>query len=167
MEILWSPWRSQYIDTFKEENNEKQKSCFICEAIEASGCEKERLVVARFEFCIVLLNKFPYNNGHILIAPKKHTGDIYKLQDEEAFEMLKTTRKATNILEKVFKPNGFNIGMNLGRVAGAGLPDHLHIHIVPRWIGDSNFMPIIADVKVVSQSLAQTQEILANEFNTF
>ena len=116
---------------------------------------------------IVMLNKFPYNNGHILIAPKKHTGDMDKLPDEEAFEILQTTRKATKILTKVFNPNGFNIGMNLGRVAGAGLPDHLHVHIVPRWNGDSNFMPVIADVKVVSQSLEQTQEILANEFNTF
>ncbi len=167
MEILWSPWRSQYIDSFKEEKNTQIPSCFICEAIDAIGLEKERLVVARFEFCIVMLNKFPYNNGHILIAPKKHTGDMDKLPDEEVFEILQTTRKATKILEKVFKPNGFNIGMNLGRVAGAGLPDHLHVHIVPRWNGDANFMPVIADVKVVSQSLEQTQEILANEFNTF
>ncbi|HPI18819.1 MAG TPA: HIT domain-containing protein [Candidatus Kapabacteria bacterium] len=167
MEILWSPWRSQYIDTFKEEKNSQKAGCFICEAINAVELEKERLVVARFEFCIVMLNKFPYNNGHILIAPKKHTGDMDKLPDEEAFEILQTTRKATKILTKVFNPNGFNIGMNLGRVAGAGLPDHLHVHIVPRWNGDSNFMPVIADVKVVSQSLEQTQEILANEFNTF
>jgi len=167
MEILWSPWRSQYIDSFKEEKNGQQQSCFICEAIDAVGLEKERLVVARFEFCIVMLNKFPYNNGHILIAPKKHTGDMDNLPDEEAFEILQTTRKATKILTKVFNPNGFNIGMNLGRVAGAGLPAHLHVHIVPRWNGDANFMPVIADVKVVSQSLEQTQEILANEFNTF
>ncbi|NLO20291.1 MAG: HIT domain-containing protein [Ignavibacteria bacterium] len=167
MEILWSPWRSQYIDSFKEESKIDEPSCFICDAVNAIGEEKKRLVIARLDFSIVMLNKFPYNNGHILIAPKKHTGDIDELNDVEAAEMLSTVRRASSILKKVFNPNGFNIGMNLGRVAGAGLPCHIHIHIVPRWNGDANFMPVIADTKVISQSLEQTQEILAKEFNCF
>lgn len=161
MEILWSPWRSKYIQTFKDEDkNQEQKNCFLCEAGNNTDKEKDKelLVVHRRKLSFIMLNKFPYNNGHILIAPYRHIGTLDLLTDEEIFDMMKAVQDSLKVIDEVMKPHGYNIGINIGRVAGAGLPDHIHFHIVPRWNGDTSFMAVLSDVKVVSQSLEETQE---------
>lgn len=162
---MWSPWRSKYIQTFKdEENKEKEDICIFCRAAENPNRDNELLVVHRNTRCFVIQNKFPYNNGHLLIAPYDHVGDLNDLDDGVLLEMMKTVKDAKAILQKVYQPHGFNIGINIGRVAGAGVPGHIHIHIVPRWNGDSSFMPVLADIKVVSVSLEESQRMLSEEF---
>lgn len=162
MEVLWSPWRSKYIETFKDES--KTEECFLCNAANSPEKDKELLVVARAENCFAILNRYPYNNGHVLIAPYRHVGEIELLSDEELFDMMKFVKRGVKALQEEFNPHGYNIGINLGRVAGAGLPGHIHIHIVPRWNGDTSFTAVLSDIKVVSQSLEDTQEILSNIF---
>lgn len=164
MEILWSPWRSKYIETFKDEDKKKSDYCFLCEAANAEGRDKELLVVHRNKLCFVILNKYPYNNGHSLIAPFRHVATLNDLTEEELYELFNTTRKTVNALQEIYNPHGYNIGINIGRVAGAGVPGHIHIHVVPRWNGDTSFTAVISDVKVVSQSLEDTQAILSKTF---
>ena len=158
---MWSPWRSEYMDTFKQEDNNNKS--FIIYALEGNDDEKN-LVVARFDLCIVMMNKYPYNNGHILIAPNREVSDISLLTDEEYNEINKVIRLAISVIKNVYQSHGYNLGVNAGSAAGAGLPNHLHYHIVPRWNGDSNFMPTIADVKVVSESIFKSRKLLADEF---
>lgn len=155
MEILWSPWRSKYIGTFKDECADKDKGCFICDALKQND-DKQNLIVFRTRNCVIMLNKYPYNNGHILLAPKSHEDNILKLSDEVELEMVKLRKMIIHGLEDIYKPHGFNIGANLGRAAGAGLPGHLHFHIIPRWVGDTSFTAVFSDVKVVSVSLEET-----------
>jgi ATP adenylyltransferase len=164
MEILWSPWRSKYIETFKDEDKNKSNSCFLCDAALTKGKDKELLVVHRNKLCFVILNKYPYNNGHSLIAPYRHVATLNELTDDELFELFNTTRITVTALQEIYNPNGYNIGINIGRVAGAGLPGHIHVHVVPRWNGDTSFTAVISDVKVVSQSLEDTQKILSKTF---
>ncbi len=165
MDILWSPWRSKYIQAFKDENeNGKDKSCIFCDAHKSPGKEKELLVVAKREKCFVMLNKFPYNGGHVMIAPVRHVSGIEELSEEEALNLFKTIKETIKVLNHISNPHGFNIGINQGRVAGAGIPCHIHIHIVPRWNGDTSFMPVICETKVVSQALVETQEIVSKTF---
>jgi ATP adenylyltransferase len=152
MERLWSPWRYKYINSFKDENN-TESDCFFCDAVKSGTSTESNLMVYFGEFCIVIMNKFPYNNGHLLIAPKSHKSDINNLSDEELFEIIKLQQISTIVLNEIYKPHGFNIGANLGRAAGAGVPGHLHYHILPRWNGDTNFLPIIAETKVLSESI--------------
>jgi ATP adenylyltransferase len=161
MDRMWSPWRSEYMDTFKQEDNNNKS--FIIYALEGNDDEKN-LVVARFDLCIVMMNKYPYNNGHILIAPNREVSDISLLTDEEYNEINKVIRLAISVIKNVYQSHGYNLGVNAGSAAGAGLPNHLHYHIVPRWNGDSNFMPTIADVKVVSESIFKSRKLLADEF---
>ena len=162
MENLWSQWRSKYIEGFK--NPTENEECFICGAINDLENDKDRLVVARFDNCIVIINRYPYNAGHILIAPKRHTGDFNELNEIEMLEIFKVQQMVLKSLEKIMKPQAFNLGVNLGRIAGAGVPGHIHFHTVPRWSGDTNFMPVLADIKIVSQSLDDLQELLSKEF---
>lgn len=165
MDVMWSPWRSKYIQTFKdEEKKEEDKECIFCRAARDPNRDDELFVVNRNENCFVIQNKYPYNNGHIMIAPYEHVGDIDDLEDRVLLEMMKTVKDTKNILSELYNPHGFNIGINLGRVAGAGVPGHVHIHIVPRWNGDTSFMPVFADVKVVSVSLEESQKMLSHEF---
>lgn len=149
------------MDTFKQEDNNNKS--FIIYALEGNDDEKN-LVVARFDLCIVMMNKYPYNNGHILIAPNREVSDISLLTDEEYNEINKVIRLAISVIKNVYQSHGYNLGVNAGSAAGAGLPNHLHYHIVPRWNGDSNFMPTIADVKVVSESIFKSRKLLADEF---
>lgn len=165
MENLWSTWRSKYIEGFK--NPQENEECFICGAINDSQNDKERLVIGRFEKCIAIINRYPYNAGHLLIAPNRHIGDFKELLDDEMAEIFKVQQLLVKLIDKVMKPHGYNMGLNLGRHAGAGVPGHIHFHIVPRWNGDTNFMPILADIKIVSQSLEDLQEILADEIKNF
>lgn len=167
MEVLWAAWRSKYIQGFKDEKTDPNNNpCFICEAVNSIDKDKEMLVVERKEHCFVMLNKYPYNGGHTLVAPNRHIGDLEDLTDEELLEMMKTVKETTKALNKMSNPHGYNIGINLGRVSGAGLPGHLHIHIVPRWHGDTSFMSVLSDTKVVSQSLEETQELLSQAYKS-
>ncbi len=146
MKNLWAPWRKEFILSKKEEN------CFFCEVIKDNQ-DRKNLVLYRGKECFCILNKYPYNNGHLMIVPKMHKDDLSKLNDSEMLELLTLSRDVKNILAKKLKPEGFNLGINFGKVAGAGVEDHIHLHIVPRWTGDTNFMPVIAETKVIPQSL--------------
>lgn len=150
MDHLWAPWRLSYVTVAREPL--PGDSCFICRGLAESN-DRGNLIVRRMSNSVVLLNRFPYNNGHLLIAPKAHKGRLDELTAEELQETTEGLRQMVAALEGLFQPDGFNIGLNLGRAAGAGLPGHLHWHIVPRWHGDSNFMPVVGDTKVIVQSL--------------
>lgn len=154
MEQIWAPWRMVYI------GGGHGDKCFFCEKLDSSR-DEENLVLLRGDLTFVLMNLYPYNNGHLLIAPKRHVGEIEDLTEEEMSELFKMAQKMVKAL-RAFKPEGFNVGANLGRVAGAGVPGHFHIHLVPRWNGDTNFMPVIGDVKVISESLEVTYKKLKN-----
>lgn len=147
MKNLWAPWRIAYI-----QEQPKESGCFLCNSFHGNQDEKH-LIVYRGKECFCILNKYPYNSGHLMIVPNKHKPDISDLTDQEMLEIMKLTRDMKELLMAMMKPEGFNLGINLGRSAGAGLVGHFHLHIVPRWNGDTNFMPIISDVKVIPQSL--------------
>jgi ATP adenylyltransferase len=154
MERLWAPWRLEYIQTADE-----QPGCVFCRA--ASLDEEAGLVVHRGERAFVLLNKYPYAGGHLMVAAYRHCGEIGDLTDEEVLEVHKLGATAIGVLADVMRPQGYNLGWNLGRVAGAGVVDHVHEHVVPRWAGDTNFMPVLADVKVLPETLEATRRKLA------
>lgn len=165
MDKLWATWRSQYIAGFKDEKTDPANNpCFICEAAKDSNNDKELLVVARRKSCFVMLNKYPYNGGHILVSPYRHIGKLDLLTDDEFLDIMHTIRESTNIINDISKPQGFNIGANIGREAGAGMPSHIHFHVVPRWNGDTSFMSVIFETKVISQSLQETEELLYDAF---
>ncbi|HBX23064.1 MAG TPA: HIT domain-containing protein [Desulfotomaculum sp.] len=151
MDRLWAPWRSVYI------GKDHGSGCIFCNKLEA-GEEKdsENHVLYRGDKVFVILNIYPYNNGHLLVAPKRHVGDIEELDEGEMQELFAVTSKMVGLHRKAFNPHGFNVGINLGKVAGAGIPGHLHIHIVPRWEGDNNFMSVLGDVRVISEALDHT-----------
>lgn len=157
---LWAPWRLAYV--VKEPAPKTDDECFICRGLKEAD-DRKNLIVQRAARSVVLLNKFPYNNGHLLVAPLRHVGRLDELTSEELLEINEHVRSMVGVLEKRMSPDGFNIGVNLGRVAGAGLPGHIHWHIVPRWNGDTNFMPVVSDVKVIVQSLESLYELLASE----
>jgi len=147
MDKLWAPWRIPYILEV-----DKTEGCIFCEKW-GEGRDEESLLIYRGTHCFVILNLFPYNNGHLMIVPVRHVADLSDLLDEEKLEVVQLTERAMKALRQVMGPEGFNVGMNVGRVAGAGIEDHLHVHIVPRWSGDTNFMSVLGDTKVISESL--------------
>ena len=159
---LWAPWRIQYVQGLEKEPpvTGKNTGCFICHNLKHSQDDDENLVLWRTEKNIVILNRYPYNNGHLLIAPVRHIPDLDDASDEEMLEMMKLIRESQKALSQAIKPHGFNVGMNFGRCAGAGLPGHLHIHVVPRWDGDTNFMAVCSGTDVISQSLNELLELL-------
>ena len=150
MERMWSPWRSAYVESSDEAN---AKGCFLCGCAEVEDMTPSNLVVARFDHCFVVLNRYPYNAGHLLVVPNAHVADIRDLEDEVSLEMVRACQAAMTVLDQAISPHAYNFGANLGRSAGAGVPDHVHWHIVPRWDGDTNFMPTIAETKVMSHAL--------------
>jgi ATP adenylyltransferase len=162
MEKLWSPWRSKYIESFKSDASKSK--CIFCEMLELNPNDKDNLLIDNGELTFTVLNLYPYNNGHLMIVPKSHTSEFSGLKPDEISECFQKLQLAERALRKTMNPHGFNIGANIGRVAGAGIEDHIHFHIVPRWNGDSNFMPVIGDVKVISQVLAQTKSNLHNSY---
>lgn len=164
MEHLWSPWRSKYIATFKTDEKEKVNSCFLCDAANCGEYNEENLVVFKNDLIVILLNRYPYNSGHLLIAPRIHTGDINELTLELMNDINQHIKLSINILDKLYKPHGYNIGANLGRAAGAGVPDHIHYHIVPRWYGDTNFVTTVSDIKVISEQIDEARINIAREF---
>jgi len=151
MERLWAPWRMAYIDK-NEEPKESSSHCIFCAKASAND-DAENFIVHRGKAAFVLLNVYPYNNGHIMIAPYRHTAKLADLDNDTLLEIMLLTRQSQEALAASFGPDGYNIGINLGKIAGAGIADHLHQHIVPRWGGDSNFMHVIADTKVMPDSL--------------
>ncbi|HYF02675.1 MAG TPA: HIT domain-containing protein [Patescibacteria group bacterium] len=164
MEQLWSPWRSHYIQSFSSETPAKDE-CFLCTAAMSDmSKDEDLLIVGRREHCFIIMNRYPYNAGHLMVTPYRHVGDFSEVQPEELYCIMQTLQEATEVFKKVLKPHGFNIGANLGQVAGAGLPGHIHFHIVPRWNGDTNFMPVLSDVKVVSESMEDMQKKLSLAF---
>jgi ATP adenylyltransferase len=148
LDRLWAPWRIPYIRGL-----EKHDDCFLCWNLSHPEQDDENLVLWRTARCIVVLNRFPYNNGHLLISPVRHVASLEETDDGEMLEMTRLIRESQRVLTLTIRPHGFNVGMNFGRCAGAGLPGHLHIHVVPRWDGDTNFMNVCSDTRVVSQSL--------------
>ena len=150
---LWAPWRLEYMQSADE-----QEGCIFCTA--AGGDDEERLVVHRGESAFVLLNKYPYATGHLMVAPYSHAGELSELSDAEALQVHRLAERGLAALAEVFAPQGYNLGWNLGRIAGAGVVDHVHLHVVPRWAGDTNFMPVLADVKVIPEHLAETRQKL-------
>lgn len=163
MEILWSPWRTQYVESFTDETD-GCKFCFICDAVEKIREADSRLVVHNDDRIIIIMNKFPYNAGHLLVAPKRHIAEFTDLSEEELLSLSKSIQVSINALKELMRPHGFNIGINLGRVAGAGLPEHLHFHVIPRWNGDTSFISTISDTKVISQSLTEMHSKLKKIF---
>ncbi len=173
-ERLWAPWRLAYVQGDKKEQEtetdaqlldflpDADPECFICQAV-VDSADSQRLVVCRTERTITILNRYPYNNGHLLIAPHRHRGRLDELTAEEQLALIQEIDRMLRLLEKVLRPQGFNVGLNLGHAAGAGLPGHLHWHIVPRWNGDTNFMPALAGVKVIPQSLETLWTLLSEE----
>jgi len=152
---LWAPWRLEYI-----EQADEQDGCAFCSEAARELSESESLVVRRGEGAFALLNKFPYSSGHLLVAPLRHEGSLEELSNEEALALHRLSVEALAALKRVYGPDGFNLGWNLGRVAGAGITDHVHLHVVPRWSGDTNFMPVLADVKVIPEHLLATRDRL-------
>lgn len=158
MRQLWAPWRLEYIQ------GERPEGCIFCQA--ASGTEdQQRLVVARGAHCFVMMNLYPYNTGHVMVAPYRHRSRLEDLDEDELMDLMRFSDYSVRVQQRVFRAEGFNVGMNLGRAAGAGIDDHLHIHVVPRWVGDTNYMPVIGDVKVIPEHLAATRQRLADAFD--
>lgn len=153
MEQIWAPWRMVYIG-----RDRKEDKCVFCEKA-VSADDEQNLILLRGENTFVIMNLYPYNNGHLLVIPKRHVGDIEGLNGEEMMELFQTTQKMVSVL-RCFNPQGFNVGVNIGQAAGAGIPGHFHIHIVPRWVGDTNFMPVFGDVRIISESLEGTYKKL-------
>ncbi len=158
MEKLWSPWRSKYIESFK--SDEDKSKCIFCQLISLDPLSDDNLLIDTDKNTFTVLNLYPYNNGHLMVVPKKHTNDFANLNQEELAESFSKLQLAEKALRKVLNPHGFNIGANIGRVAGAGIEEHIHFHIVPRWNGDSNFMPVIGEIKIISQDLSETKNKL-------
>jgi ATP adenylyltransferase len=156
-ERLWAPWRLEYIV------GPKADGCIFCDK-PAEGDDEAVYIVHRGELCFVILNAFPYNNGHVMIAPYEHTGALEDLADETVLELMQLTRRSIQAIADVYGPEGFNIGINQGKVAGAGVEDHIHQHVVPRWGADTNFMPVIGSTRVLPQSLADSYRALSERF---
>lgn len=158
MNVLWAPWRMEYILSDK-----KGEGCIFCPGDDRAG-DKDRLILHVGSMSMVVMNKYPYNNGHLLVAPVRHSPDLAGLSDEENLDLILMVKKSLGILKKVMKPEGFNVGLNMGKAAGAGVEAHLHFHIVPRWGGDTNFMPVTGDVRVIPEHLQNTYEKLRSYF---
>lgn len=157
MEIKFTPWRMHYI----QGTDKQHETCVLCDLHESQPSEdRKNLVLFRGETCYVVLNLFPYNTGHLMVVPYTHTADIVGLEEVIAQELFALTRACVANLRTAYNPHGFNTGMNLGRIAGAGIDEHLHMHILPRWSGDSNFMPLIGGTKLVPESLEDTYDKL-------
>ena len=148
MERLWSPWRHAYVTR----DAEAAAGCVFCAA--PDGPDEQSLIVHVAESCYVILNLYPYNGGHLMVVPRRHVDTLAGLRDDELVELARVTRLAEMALHDTYRPQGMNVGLNLGRPAGAGIADHLHVHLVPRWNGDTNFMPVVGNVRVLPEELA-------------
>ncbi len=154
---LWAPWRTAYI-----RNHKKQQGCLFCRILK-SNKDKDNFVISRTKFSLTMLNLYPYNNGHLMVAPKRHVRSLENLNNNEILDIMNSVKKAMAMLDKTIRPHGYNVGINVGRIGGAGFDKHLHIHIVPRWQGDTNFMPVVFNTKVISQSLEELYAALTTK----
>jgi len=163
MDRLWAPWRANYIRASSlDPIPDRRSACFLCDGI-AGTEDRANLLVWRRKQSAVFLNKYPYNNGHLLVCPLLHRGSLGEFSGEELTGPLETIRDIMSVLARILRPQGYNVGLNQGRTAGAGLPDHLHWHIVPRWDGDANFMPVLSETKVIVESLDEFYDRFAAE----
>jgi ATP adenylyltransferase len=160
VERIWAPWRHAYVS---DASKDPAEECIFC-AKPAAGDDEGNLIVHRGERAFVILNLYPYTNGHLMVAPYEHIGAIQQIPQETIAEMMALGQQAITILEEVYEPNGFNVGFNQGRVAGAGVEHHIHMHVVPRWGGDNNFMPVLAETRVMPQSLEESYKALHGRF---
>ena len=161
MKTLWAPWRMDYILS-----DEKQEGCIFCPGDDRAG-DEERLILYVGQLSMVMMNRYPYINGHLLVAPDRHVPELAKLGDKEVLDLMGTVRKTIDVLKEIMSPEGFNVGLNLGRVAGAGVEDHMHFHIVPRWNGDTNFMTVFGEVRVIPEHIEETYRKLKPHFENF
>jgi len=157
MKYLWAPWRMDYI------LGKKKDACIFCGRPSKKG-DEANLILYRSVYAFVMMNKFPYNNGHLMVIPKRHCPDLEPLDDQEIKDLLFLLKASTRVLKKTLHPEGFNIGMNIGKIGGAGVDDHVHFHIVPRWTGDTNFMPVLAETKIIPEYLTRTYQKLHDAF---
>ncbi len=162
MEKLWSPWRSQYIDSFN--SSEKKDSCIFCDMVDKNVIDENNLLINKSRLTFTVLNLYPYNNGHLMVVPNRHLDSMEQLTADENSEIMFQLQLAQKALKQIYNPDGFNLGANLGRVSGAGIADHIHFHLVPRWNGDTNFMPVLGEVKVISQDLLVTKQKLVEAY---
>lgn len=161
MKSIWAPWRMAYI-----EKGSKEPGCIFCDKLRAADA-RSTLLLAQTAHSLVMMNKYPYNSGHLLLAPKRHTNQLSDLPQEEHLDLCDALREAVEIVRRTLKPGGINLGMNLGRCAGAGIEEHLHWHVVPRWDGDTNFLPVVGEVRVISQHLLECYDRLSPFFKDF
>jgi ATP adenylyltransferase len=166
MDRLWTPWRRAFVESAGvADNSGTAAACFLCDKpAQSEAHDRANLLLHRGELVYALLNLYPYNSGHLMVVPYQHTGDFAGLKGDTAAALTALTQRCVAALQATYSPEAFNIGMNLGRPAGAGVPDHLHMHVVPRWGGDTNFMPIVGDTKVLPESLEQTYDRLVKYF---
>lgn len=150
MEQIWAPWRMTYLNSAVPEDG-----CFLCTAWEAADQDRERLVLVKSAHSLIMLNRYPYTSAHLMVATARHTAELDDLADEELLDLMQGVRRARALLRTAVHPDGFNIGINLGKAAGAGVDDHLHIHVVGRWNGDTSFMPVCSDVRVIPEGLME------------
>ena len=151
MKNLWAPWRMTYV-----KGDDVEEGCFLCRTLNEDGKDEENYVLCRTALVFVIMNLFPYSNGHLMVSPRRHIGEFLELTEEERNELMRLIQLSVGFLSEAMGPHGYNIGINLGQAAGAGVAEHLHVHIVPRWTGDTNFMPILADVKLIPDHLDST-----------
>jgi len=163
MNKLWSPWRSQYIDSFLDEH--KGKDCIFCKLCKDNVDDPDNLLIDKGEFTFTMLNLYPYNNGHLMVVPYKHKNEFQLITDEENGEIMEKLQLAVKALKITMNAEGFNLGANFGKASGAGIDDHIHFHVVPRWNGDTNFMPVLGEVKIISEDLLLTKEKLLKAYS--
>lgn len=161
MKVLWAPWRMEYIVS-----DQKGGNCIFCPGDQRTDDDR-RLILYVGSLTMVVMNRYPYNNGHLLVAPARHVASLELLSDNEMLHLLKTVRKSMRALNGLMKPEGFNVGLNLGRVAGAGVEEHMHFHIVPRWNGDTNYMSVLGDIRVIPEHIEETYRKLLPHFQKF
>ncbi len=164
MKRMWSPWRSQYIASFKTLPLQKKSTQSFFTAARKSRDDDKHLIVWRGKTCFVIMNRYPYNSGHLMVVPNRQTSTLLDLRAEELSEIMQTVQRSIRALDAIMRPQGYNFGANLGRVSGAGVENHVHFHIVPRWNGDTNFMPVLADTKVISEDMSKTLKKLREFF---
>ena len=161
MKVLWAPWRMTYILS-----DQKEEGCVFCPGDDRAQ-DGERLILHVGSRTMVMMNRFPYNNGHLLVAPVRHVSELAELSNDETLDVLLMVRKSIDALKAIMNPEGFNVGLNLGRVAGAGMEDHMHFHIVPRWNGDTNYMTVFGEVRVIPEHIRETYRQLRPRFEDF
>jgi ATP adenylyltransferase len=157
MKRLWSPWRTKYIDSFS--NKKRSTKCIFC-GVRKESKDADRLIVWKGKTCFIVMNVYPYNSGHLMVVPYRHRPTLESLDDEECLDLMNGTKLAIKLLKRISHPDGFNVGANLGRSSGAGIEGHVHLHVVPRWHGDTNFLPVLTDTKIISQDIHETYKKL-------